>query len=63
MLGGFHAGPTGILLAAPHARILQIEPDGAIWHVDYDEAQPVLLTRSFLANPRRYLHHLFLDDS
>ncbi|MEV4656583.1 AAA family ATPase [Micromonospora sp. NPDC049301] len=52
-----------ILLAAPHARILQIEPDGTIRHVDYDDAQPVLLTRSFLANPQRYLHHLFNDDS
>ncbi|MEU4338854.1 AAA family ATPase [Micromonospora lupini] len=52
-----------ILLAAPHARILQIEPDGTINHVDYDEAQPVLLTRSFLANPQRYLHHLFQDDT
>ncbi|MGC5309820.1 AAA family ATPase [Micromonospora zamorensis] len=52
-----------ILLAAPHARILQIEPDGVIRHVAYDDAQPVLLTRSFLANPQRYLHHLFQDDT
>ncbi|WP_455768937.1 AAA family ATPase [Micromonospora zamorensis] len=52
-----------ILLAVPHARILQIEPDGAISRVDYDDAQPVLLTRSFLASPQRYLQHLFEDDS
>jgi predicted ATPase len=52
-----------ILLAVPHARIPQIEPGGAFGHIDYDEAQPVLLTRSFLANPQRYLHHLFQDDS
>ncbi|MFF4880730.1 AAA family ATPase [Micromonospora sp. NPDC000668] len=51
-----------ILLAVPHARILQIAPSGVISHVDYDDAQPVLLTRSFLANPQRYLHHLFSDD-
>ncbi|SCF04587.1 Predicted ATPase [Micromonospora coriariae] len=52
-----------ILLAVPHARILQIEGSGTISHVDYDDAQPVLLTRSFLASPQRYLHHLFNDDS
>lgn len=52
-----------ILLAVPHARILQIEPDGVIRHVDYDDAQPVVLTRSFLADPQRYLHHLFRDGN
>ncbi|MFG1871586.1 AAA family ATPase [Micromonospora arborensis] len=52
-----------ILLAVPHARILQIEPDGVIRHVDYDDAQPVVLTRSFLASPQRYLHHLFRDGN
>nr|WP_236646689.1 AAA family ATPase [Micromonospora acroterricola] len=51
-----------ILLAVPHARILQIEPGGTISHVGYDDAQPVLLTRSFLADPQRYLHHLFNDE-
>lgn len=44
-------------------RILHIEPDGTISHVDYDDAQPVLLTRSFLADPQRYLPHLSQDDS
>ncbi|MGQ5262531.1 AAA family ATPase [Micromonospora sp. ZYX-F-536] len=52
-----------ILLAVPHARILNIEANGTISQVDYDDAQPVLLTRSFLANPQRFLHHLFNDDS
>jgi predicted ATPase len=48
-----------ILLAVPDARILQIEVDGSIAAVAYDEAQPVELTRSFLAEPGRFLHHLF----
>jgi predicted ATPase len=48
-----------ILLAVPHARILQIDAGGTISQVGYDEAQPVELTRSFLADPQRYLHHLF----
>ncbi|MGQ0777784.1 MAG: hypothetical protein ACT4NY_25810 [Pseudonocardiales bacterium] len=30
--------------------------------VDYDAAEPVMLTRSFLADPARFLHHLFTDD-
>ena len=51
-----------ILLAVPHARILQIDVTGTISEVSYDEAQPVVLTRSFLADPQRYLHYLFSDD-
>lgn len=51
-----------ILLAAPHARILQIDLDGTINHVGYDEAQPVTMTRSFLDDPERYLHYLFTDE-
>ncbi|WP_446210405.1 hypothetical protein [Micromonospora sp. IBSANI012] len=51
-----------ILLAVPHARILQIDVTGTMSEVSYDEAQPVVLTRSFLADPRRYLHYLFSDD-
>ncbi len=50
-----------ILLAVPGAKILQID-DGTIAEVGYDDAQPVELTRSFLADPQRYLHHLFADD-
>jgi len=48
-----------ILLAAPGARILQIDGGGRIGRVDYDEAQPVAMTRDFLADPARYLRHLF----
>jgi predicted ATPase len=51
-----------ILLAVPEARILQIHLDGAIEQVDYDDAEPVALTRSFLADPARFLHHLFTDE-
>lgn len=51
-----------ILLAVPDARILQIDPDGTITRVGYDECQPVAVTRAFLADPARYLHHLFAED-
>ncbi len=51
-----------ILLAVPQARILQIDAEGVISQVGYDDAQPVALTRSFLADPRRYLHFLFTDE-
>jgi predicted ATPase len=51
-----------ILLAVPQARILQIDVSGAISEVSYDEAEPVVLTRSFLADPQRYVHYLFNDD-
>jgi predicted ATPase len=51
-----------ILLAIPDARILQIDSDGEIDQVEYDEAEPVALTRGFLANPQRYLQHLVSDD-
>jgi predicted ATPase len=47
-----------ILLAAPDARILTIGAAGTIEEVSYDEAPPVQLTRSFLADPERFLHHL-----
>lgn len=52
-----------ILMAVPGARILQIGAGGAIEQVDYDEAEPVVLTRGFLADPDRFLHHLFSDES
>ncbi len=51
-----------ILLAVPGARILQIDTDGTIEQVDYDQADPVALTRGFLANPDRFLHHLFSGE-
>jgi predicted ATPase len=50
-----------ILLAVPDAKILQIDA-GMITEVGYDDAQPVELTRSFLTDPKRFLHHLLADD-
>lgn len=51
-----------ILLAVPGARILQIDTDGEIEQVSYDQADPVTLTRGFLADPDRFLHHLFNEE-
>jgi predicted ATPase len=47
-----------ILLAVPDARILEISDDGRWEPVEYDDAMPVALTRSFLADPPRYLAEL-----
>ncbi|WP_239003551.1 AAA family ATPase [Nocardia panacis] len=47
-----------ILLALPGATILEIRETGEISEVTYDEAMPVRLTRSFLADPDRYLRYL-----
>ncbi len=51
-----------VLLAVPDARILQIDEDGQIERTDYDEADPVTLTRGFLTDPRRFLRHLLPDE-
>jgi predicted ATPase len=51
-----------ILLAVPDARILSLDGDGTVSRVGYDDAQPVSLTRSFLTDPGRYLHHLLGGD-
>jgi len=50
-----------ILLALPGARILQLAEDGAIDPVEYDRAEPVVLTRRFLADPEGPLRELFAD--
>ncbi|WP_405415923.1 hypothetical protein [Pseudonocardia alni] len=47
-----------ILLALPGATILEIGDDGTVRRVGYDEALPVVLTRSFLADPDAFLRHL-----
>ncbi|MEV6430346.1 AAA family ATPase [Nocardia sp. NPDC051463] len=47
-----------ILLALPGATIFEIQETGDITTVTYDDAMPVRLTRNFLADPGRYLHHL-----
>jgi predicted ATPase len=51
-----------ILLAYPGAAIWQIDGDGTMRRVEYDEADPVRMHRDFLADPGRYLHHLLRDD-
>lgn len=52
-----------ILLAVPNARILQIDAEGVIEQVRYDEAEPVRLTRAILDDPQRFLRHLFKDQA
>nr|WP_275416078.1 AAA family ATPase [Actinoplanes xinjiangensis] len=47
-----------ILLAAPDATILEITPEGPIRTVPYDQAEPVAMTRAFLADPGRFLDRL-----
>jgi predicted ATPase len=47
-----------VLLAVPDATILRLGADGTISEVGFD-ADPVALTRSFLADPQRYLRNLF----
>ena len=47
-----------ILVGYPDAAILELGEHG-IRPVSYDETQQVELTRSFLADPSRFLHYLF----
>lgn len=51
-----------ILLAYPNATIYQISAAGTLDNVDYDDIDAVRLHRDFLADPGRYLHHLFTDE-
>jgi predicted ATPase len=51
-----------MLLALPGARIIAIDAAGQLEQVDYDEAEPVVLTRSFLDSPGRTLRHLLADE-
>jgi predicted ATPase len=50
-----------VLLSVPGARILQFDEDGRIAQVSYDDAEPVNLTRRFLADPARYLRYVLED--
>jgi predicted ATPase len=50
-----------ILLALPGARILELDEDGSITEVEFDRAEPVVLTRRFLADPEGPLRELFAD--
>jgi predicted ATPase len=47
-----------ILMAYPDATIYALGPEG-VETVEYLETDHYRLTRSFLEDPRRYLHHLF----
>lgn len=49
-----------ILLAYPEAVIYEFT-EGGISRVEYEEAQPVTLTKSFLEAPERFFSHLFED--
>ena len=46
-----------ILLALPGARICQLDENG-ITHINYDDADPVQLTRAFLEDPKTFLDML-----
>jgi predicted ATPase len=50
-----------ILLGYPNARIYVLSDEG-IAESDYEATEPYELTRSFLADRERFLHHLFADD-
>ncbi len=49
-----------ILLAYPGATILQCDEDG-LHRIEYEEAEPVRLTRSFLESHERFVERLFAD--
>jgi len=49
-----------IVLAYPGATIYRCDADG-LQSIDYEDAEPVRLTQSFLAARERYLEQLFAD--
>ena len=51
-----------ILLALPGTRILQVDDDGTLRRVDYDECRTVSAMRGFLAAPERALRHLLVEE-
>jgi predicted ATPase len=46
-----------ILIGYPHATILRLD-DAGITPIEFDDAEQVDLTRSFLDDPERFLRHL-----
>jgi predicted ATPase len=50
-----------ILLGYPGANIYVLTDDG-ITRADYEDTEQYQLTRSFLEDRERFLHHLFADD-
>lgn len=51
-----------ILLGIPGARLIQLSGDG-LQPISFDDAESVQLTRAFLNDPGRFLHHLLSDAS
>jgi predicted ATPase len=51
-----------VLLALPGATILQIDDDGSVARIPFDEALPVRLTREFLADPERLVRILLEEN-
>jgi predicted phosphodiesterase len=58
---GDHVAFPAQKFALPDAAIFQLSDDG-LQRVDYDDVEPVQLTRSFLDDPERFLPHLLSDD-
>jgi predicted ATPase len=50
-----------IILAYPHAKIVQLSPDG-LEDIQYEETEHYLVTRQFLMNPERMLARLLEPD-
>ena len=50
-----------ILMAYPGSEIYGLDEEG-LRKTDYEETEHVQLTKSFLADPERYFHYLFLED-
>lgn len=51
-----------ILMAYPGSEIYVLDEEG-LKKTDYEETEHVQLTKSFLANPERYFHYLFQEDT
>ncbi len=51
-----------ILLGYPDATILELDETG-VHPIAFDDAPQVELTRSFLADPQRFLHHLLREEN
>ena len=49
-----------ILLAYPNATIYSCDSD-TLTQVAYEDTEHYQITKNFLDNPSRYLHHLFQD--
>lgn len=51
-----------ILMAYPGSEIYGLDEEG-LRKTDYEETEHVQLTKSFLADPERYFHYLFQEDT